>query len=510
MTCLSFSRAVALIVVWAATTVQLNSQETDHRVDNPGRELLANSLQAMNAPRDLAELEVLDISWEGTRNWGATLSPSPRGPFPRTTAGFHVGYDFVRNEALSVNVIEYNGYPRQSFRQFRVNQENHNVWDQGHGAGMIIPADPNFGSDPFKIVGLNFLPAFITSVLESEESEVVLESEGRWSGDLLVVRVTRAGRPPFKFFLDPTTHLVHKMVRPNGRVEPLQGDVSVTDHFENYRRVGALLLPTRWRREIGGQETLVMSGRYRFGVPMDRADFSLPDDYHRGTGPAAPGVLESLGEGVHLLSLLGNLNMVFVEFDDFLVAIGAPFNSERVVTALDQIADAIDKPVRLVGLTANWWDASGGVREFIARGIPIIAAPGWVEYTKRMAQANYGRFADRQQEERRLPEFRVVDGWETIQDGEQELVIIPVTGNPASTESLFFYLPAEKIIVSNFGFEPAFRDGMQPASDATVSFVAEVQRLGLVVETLVHFNGGVASWDEALESVRARRAWENR
>jgi hypothetical protein len=91
---------------------------------------------------------------------------------------------------------------------------------------------------------------------------------------------------------------------------------------------------------------------------------------------------------------------------------------------------------------------------------------------------------------------------------DRSLLMIPVHDAPAAEESILYYLPDEQILITNAGFEPAYNDGREPASDATMFMIEKVAELDLEVRTLICFGGGIATWDEVLASSLKRSEWE--
>ena len=247
---------------------------------------------------------------------------------------------------------------------------------------------------------------------------------------------------------------------------------------------------------------------FRRQIPSDLLE--IPAGYVKDPDRTPEAEVTDIADGVYVTHMEHNKHIPFIEFDDFTLAVYATWSSAVTEKALALVADRLEKkPLRYVGITSHHWDATGGVRAFVARGVSIITTEDNVDYYRRMVAADYSLSPDLQSEEQREPKFHVVRSKQALGDDER-LIMIPVKGAPDADDSIIYYLPQEQVLISTAGFEPAYHGGQTTAADATLFLVEKVSDLGLEVRFVIHFNGGVGTWDEVLESVRRRQLWEGR
>lgn len=509
---------LALLVLAGLITPAVDARMVQSSPDDSGvikdtasqpRAIIQRALDAMGAPKDLSELQVIDVTWTGTQNWGPTLSPSTVAPFHRTPVGFRAAKDFQRDEVFRESYWQYHGYERQVYRTFRREKTGFWTFSEGFGEGTYGSIDSTYGQDFSAIVRTHFLPAYLQALLHNDTATLVMEEHHEEASTHHIVLVTREGQPyASRFFFDKQTHLLTRLERPD--LDPLQGTTVASVVFEKYKPIHGMVLPTQRRQHIGEDGTVEQSARYSFGQPLDGDLFEIPDKYFESVDRNTDAHLSTIAEGVYLAQISETLHMVFITFEDFTVAIHAPWSPVRTEEGLALAADLLEKkPLRYVGLAHHWWDASGGIRAFVSRGVPLIINQGHLDYYKRMSTADYSHTPDRQSKEKKEPVFRIINAQESLSDGTRELIMIPIKKAPEADEALLYYLPKERILISSAGFEGAYHEGKTTASDATMFLVEKIEALDLRVDTIVHLNAGTGRWEAVLESVRKRQLLTN-
>lgn len=509
---------LAIVVLAGRITQDVDARMVQSSPDDSGvikdtasqpRAIIQRALDAMGAPKELSELQVIDVTWTGTQNWGPTLSPSTVPPFKRTPVGFRAAIDFQRDEVFKESYWQYNGYEQQVYRIFRRGKTGFWTFSEGFGEGIYGSIDSTYGQDFGAVARSNFLPAYLQALLHNDAATIVIEEHHEEASTHRIVIVTEEGQPySSRLFFDKETHLLTRIERPD--LDPLQGTTVASVVFEKYEPIHGMVLPTQLRQQIGEDDTVEQSARYRFGQPLDGDLFEIPVNYLEDVEQNTDAQISTIADGVYLAQISKVLHMVFITFEDFTVAIYAPWSPVRTEEGLELASDLLEKkPLRYVGLTSHWWDASGGIRAFVSRGVPLITNQGHVDYYKRMSTADYSRTPDRQSKEKKEPVFRIIKAQESLSDDKRELIMIPIKNAPAADEAILYYLPKERILISSAGFEGAYHEGRTAASDATMFLVKEIEELDLRVDTILNLNAGAGRWEDVLESVRKRHLLTN-
>ncbi len=245
-------------------------------------------------------------------------------------------------------------------------------------------------------IDLTSVPRLATKLLDPA-ADVMID------GSTVTLRET--GRPPVRVVLDDDS-------RP-ARLEIIEehsphGDALVEVRFDDYRPVGALVLPHHVVITVDG---LVVHDETRT-VELDReADFRVPDDavvdasaaqsayanyatewlmnyvlagvrfyFDLQTTPTDPEPVD-VAPGVKIV-LGPSHNVLVVEMDDHVVAVDAPLYDEYTRAALAQVKRAFPgKPLRKVIGTHFHYDHIGGIREFVADGgVQVIVGEPSVRY----------------------------------------------------------------------------------------------------------------------------------
>lgn len=205
--------------------------------------------------------------------------------------------------------------------------------------------------------------------------------------------------------------------------------------------------------------------------------FELPAQLASLTAPIGEAVEVAKGA---FIFLTGSLNPMFVEFEDFVLAVEAPAQApllERVpadsqpgstqVTErfIKKIKETIpNKPIRYLVLTHFHSDHAGGARAFMAEGTTIITTSLSKRYFETLAASSISLMPDRLAVEPRPPSIETLKTKRTITDGNQTVELFNVGPSPHSQENVIVYLPRERVLFQGDLF---YFDGLDrfPARD---------------------------------------------
>lgn len=201
----------------------------------------------------------------------------------------------------------------------------------------------------------------------------------------------------------------------------------------------------------------------------------------------------TLAEGV--VTIPGVYATTFVEQGDGLVILDAPMTDAWTEAVLELAAERFPGvPVVSVVTTSDAWLHVGGVREYVARGVPLHALDLNAPLLERMIAAPRVRFPDSLAKAPRPADIRPVSGPVTIGEGSNRLELYPVRGE-GGERMMVAYLPERRILYAS--------DLVQIQPDGSVfwpEYLIEVRnvvaRHGLDPETVFAMHTPPRPWAE--------------
>jgi len=307
------------------------------------------------------------------------------------------------------------------------------------------------------------------------------------------VRVVRFGTPSVRLYLDPASGL------PRGwsTVRTYPRDLNVWAPWGDVR---SRTLFASWALERAGfryPRTITVE---RDGTPYRRISIlsvreaqASPDSFAAPPGAGPPGPVRlgngrgagpvELAPGVVLVP--GAYNVELVRQQDGVVVLEAPHSGAYSRLVLQEIARRWPGlPVKALVSTTDAWPHDAGVREYVARGVPIYAPARGAALVRRLVSAPHRLEPDALQRTPRSPELRVVRDTAVIGSGANRLVLATVVDPSGEGGRLMVvYLPGHRLLYGSDlliprRFEPEFWLG------AWTALVDEVRGRGWAVDTV--------------------------
>lgn len=436
-------------------------------------ELVTRALDATVGPEEIRAAGGLLVEAEGVKNAGAegqgwhpdSLSPGRyREALALAADGETVGYGYRhdRYDGTWERLREVYG-PGDRRRIF--------VLDQGLAVHLASPDHAGAG----RRLGRR-LPGVLLA--EARDRPGSLRMRGRIEsgdgrGERDAVTATLAGGETVDLLFEPASGRLREAVYLADA--PTFGDVSVAWRFGEYRDVaGVGALPHRYGASLRGRPFTEMAvvraeaGAAATGELLEPpAGIEVPEvrEVRPGADASADARAREVGPGVYLaVNLRGGFHPMFVEFEDFVVAVDAPAGypewdrlpasdvaqgpsaswlSERFLELIRETLP--DKPVRHVVLTHHHQDHAGGVRAFVAEGSSVLASPPTAAVVRRAMGAPHSLAPDRLAREGGELDLEVVRERRTITDGHRVVEVIDVGPNPHTEHMLVLRLPEEGI-----------------------------------------------------------------
>ena len=222
--------------------------------------------------------------------------------------------------------------------------------------------------------------------------------------------------------------------------------------------------------------------------------------------PPAGGVaVTKLGDDLYFLGG-GSHHSLAVGFKDQVVVIEAPLNEDRSLAVLAKVNELFPgKSIRVVA-THYHFDHSGGLRTYVAWGLPIVTTPGNKAFIEKMAATPHTIRPDSLSRDPKKPNVETFAKKKVFSDGARTLELHDIGPNPHVGEMVVAYLPKEKVlfVADLLIIVPA--GPLAPANPALVDFADKIAKLGLAVDTIAPAHGRLGNMDDLKASLAARPA----
>lgn len=290
------------------------------------------------------------------------------------------------------------------------------------------------------------------------------------------------------------------------------GDVTTRIYYSFWMlKAGGLRYPKQWDVWRNGQpvQTWLLDKLELNPAPVPKLSVSARERKafeRRGTIDATPlgGSARTLAPGIVMLP--GAWNTTVVAQDDGIVILEAPISSGYSAAVLKAAQRRYPRlPVKAVVTTSDAWPHVGGLREYVARGIPLYALDLNVPLIEKILTAPHTMRPDDLARTPRAPQFHVVSARTAIGSGDNRIVLYPVHGE-AGERMMVAYFPRRRLLYTS--------DLVQPTSGGRLAFpeyldeVAKlVAREGLRVERVFGMHTPQAlPWNAVVQAIAAASA----
>jgi glyoxylase-like metal-dependent hydrolase (beta-lactamase superfamily II) len=418
---------------------------------------------------------------------------TPRSPARATMAFARITYDFAGTRYAI----------RQENRPFvGPNAVQRRV--MANNAGMIVNNTTEIPDNPAQIAAS--LRAMRTSPLAllrtAIEAPNTLRSvtAKRYRGELMD-GVQMSGRDTATMYFDRSSGLL--TVVETLTDDPILGDRRTATWYTRWADAGPVKLPRQIDVDVNGrlsQHQVVTSATVN--GPMADSTFAISDSIRTrfASLPAAAPVsvtLNELAPGVWRAEGGTHFSLV-VEQPDRLVVIEAPATSQRSRAVLDTLRSRF--PSKRVGLavsTHHHWDHAGGIREYLASGIPVAAHRRNVDYVREIGAATKTVARDAISRGRAVPAVTGIGDSLTIGTGASRVVMYRLPSTHAEG-ILAAYVPNARILFVADVLSP----GPTLPALGSQEVVALATAAGITVDRVVGAHGGVAPWADVVRAAR--------
>ena len=318
-------------------------------------------------------------------------------------------------------------------------------------------------------------------------------------------------RTALRIYLNSETHLPTAVewtvAYPYGLFWSVWGDVTTRVYYSLWWLQDGIHYPLQMdtiRNGLPDRSDVITKGEFNPTPPGDAFTISAAsaqafaararvtaDD--RPLGSAARPVQEP-APGIVIIP--GPWNTTLIHQSDGIVVLEAPISSGysgRVLLESERRFPGV--PVKAVITTSDAWPHIGGVREYVARGIPVYVLDRTVPLIQRLIAAPHTQYPDSLAKSPRRPVFREVKTKTIIGMGPNRIEIFPLHGE-TSERQLMVYFPEHKLLYGSDAFQQ-LPDGKYFIPQ-TVSEVADaVAREHLAVDQFYMMHMRLTPWNDA-------------
>jgi glyoxylase-like metal-dependent hydrolase (beta-lactamase superfamily II) len=286
--------------------------------------------------------------------------------------------------------------------------------------------------------------------------------------------------------------------------DPILGDRRTTTWYTRWQDAGPVKLPRQVDIEVNGRlsQHQVITAATVNGALADSM-FAIADSIRTrfagapATATAIPVTLNELAPGIWRAEGGTHFSLV-VEQPNRLVVVEAPLNAQRSRAVLDTLrARFPSKRVGVAVSTHHHWDHAGGVREYMASGIPITTHRRNVEYVREIGAAPKTIARDAISRGRSAPAVTGVVDSLTVGTGDSRVVLYRLPSTHAEG-ILAAYVPGARILFVADVLSPAAN--LPPLGSREVA--AMVAAYGITVDRVVGAHGGISPWADVAAAAR--------
>jgi glyoxylase-like metal-dependent hydrolase (beta-lactamase superfamily II) len=277
---------------------------------------------------------------------------------------------------------------------------------------------------------------------------------------------------------------------------PYTGDTLIEGVYSDYRDFGGVKFPMHIVMKEGGYPTLDLTVSDVQPNSQAALQVQAANPAQAGGGAAsAERQAEKIADGVWALTPRGE-GSILVEFKDYVVIIDAYTTATLAqVKKMDP-----NKPIKYVVNTHHHADHAGGLRAYVAEGIPIITHESHKKYYEEQIFKNpHTVNPDRLTKAPRAPMLETMKDKRVLTDGDMTVELYLLPNHLHAIGLLVAYLPKQKLLIQADTYIP--RPGAPPLpapSPYTITLVDTVARLKLDVARVVHIHGGVSPYSDVV------------
>ena len=500
---------LGLALIPAAPSLAQKAKATTNPASSAST-LLDAALQAMGGEEKLRQIKSLRLTGIGHTNF-LEQSERPEGPYI-------VAYEQFR-ELRDVSNGRSRRYSEQRYGQVPTWAGSTTVYSEGVLAstgksgrqnpgrkGMLPAVEERLALAPEKLL----LTAKAASDLKTGKDTLMQGVPQQ------VLRFTWQGAP-IRIFLNQDTHLptATDLTRayPTDLMWSTWGDVTTRTYYSYWNlEPGGLRLPRQlhvYRNKLPYQEISLLDLKLNAAAPAD--SFAITAEAQEAFRKQPAMKFQELPFGIAqkpaaevvpgVVQVPGHWNVAFVQQPDGIVVIEAPISGGYAGKALDEAKKRFpNQPVKAVISTSDAWPHLAGVREVVAREVPLYILDRNKPLVERLLHTSFKQQPDALARQPHKPKLQTVSGKTTIGTGANRLELYPIRGE-AGERMLMVYFPGHRLLYAS-DLPQHMPDGSFFMTEYLLELQEAVQREGLQVDTFFAMHMEPTPWKELEDAIR--------
>lgn len=275
---------------------------------------------------------------------------------------------------------------------------------------------------------------------------------------------------------------------------------------------GGIRYPHQWDAERNNTPYSSFTvTKLQVNVAVEEKHFSIPDDVRQKfAAQPKPEKINEIPLGVPnrpaaeialgVIKLPGRWDVAFVRQTDGIVIIEAPISSGYSAKVLEEARRHFpDTKVKAIVTTSDAFPHFGGVREYVARGIPIYALDLNRPIIERLIAAPHTFEPDSLQKKPRKPNFKFVSGKTLLGDGANRLELYPIR-TETGERMMMVYLPEHKLLYASDLVQKSLNGNFfMPQYLSEVMQAAEREKIDVANVFAIHTD--LTAWQELVSAV---------
>ena len=193
----------------------------------------------------------------------------------------------------------------------------------------------------------------------------------------------------------------------------------------------------------------------------------------------------------------GSWNTTLVKQDDGIVVLEAPLSSGYSARVLDEAQRRFPGArVKAVISTSDSWPHIGGIREYVARGVPVYVLDRTLPLLRRLVAAPRTQLPDALARSPRTPRFVPVNAKTVIGSGPNRIELYPINGQTTARQ-MMAYFPGHQLLYASDAFQKYDNQYFYPQTISEVRDAVARQHLNVVTFFMMHM--GPTPWRELLD-----------
>ena len=452
---ISASLMLASSIATAEETLPLNAV-------NRANEVIDAALEAYGGAEAITNLNSVARKSHFT-TWATNQSRSPGPPWDENEQTSFSAIDFENETFVTKNAGSGGGFDFNG-SQIIIGEEG---WQLDYRGGTAQPnATPDFNttSGPFIRVTAPLLVKQLQNRRHTSHWLGEVEFEGRKHD--VVTLVMEVG-PALSLYFDQETHLLSR----SELVLPPFGQVDY--RFTNYETVDGIPFSKTFKLFVNDQPNIYIDIKST-QVNKSLEQYTVVPEYLEQIEAALPAPtdveVQEIKEGVFLVGS-GNTYAMFVEMNDYVIAVGGTAGIPERIAALREVVK--DKPIKFGVMTHHHNDH--------VLGIPAYEGEDAVVLTVKENEAVM-RAAATDAESLKL---QFVEDRFVFDDGSQKLEIIDIGPTQHVEHLLVAWLPEQGILFEADHFPNPTSGQMPPAQPVTIRLAEAIDQQGMDVKIIV-------------------------